>query len=331
MPHATSAGNSRSCTGGSARYRCSCHFWIHEPWRRFRSRPAAKTDRSRRGRTASASSRAWIEVPGRWDVHLIPYSHHDYGYTDLPSVVFAQHRDYLDRAMRLCRDTEQFDERAQYCFSIEESSSLVSWLEGATETGRNELAGLATTGRIEITALYVNAMTSLCSTEVMIRHLYPAASASTTLQSRVTVAVQNDVPGLPWGLMSLLGDIGVDSLVFGTPSWYFGGRCSANGEQWGAQRWIWDENRVMKRDQPGELTWEGPDGQTVRVYRNFHGGDEELYVWSLTQLEADLSREARTRSTADRRESRSPASRSGCHRRQRTTPGPRFRDRSRLE
>ncbi len=237
-----------------------------------------------------ASSTAWIEIPRRWDVHLVPYSHHDYGYTDLPSAVFVQHRDYLDRAIRLCRDTERLDERAQYRYSIEESSSLESWLACGTETSRKELASLVASGRIEVTALYVNAMTSLCSTEVMIRHLYPAAAAAATLQARVSVAVQNDVPGLPWGLMSMLVDVGVDALAFGTPSWYFSGRRSANGEQWGAQPWIWDEERVLQRDQPGELEWEGPDGRTVRVYRNLHGGDEELYVWSLLQLEADLSR-----------------------------------------
>jgi len=47
-----------------------------------------------------------------WEVHLVHYSHHDLGYTDLPLNVLKEHAGFLDDVLRYCDATRDWPEEA---------------------------------------------------------------------------------------------------------------------------------------------------------------------------------------------------------------------------
>ena len=60
------------------------------------------------GRSSAQGRVERVEPPRRWVVHVVQRSHHDVGYTDLPSRVLKLHSRYLDEAVELASQTERF-------------------------------------------------------------------------------------------------------------------------------------------------------------------------------------------------------------------------------
>lgn len=234
------------------------------------------------GRTHDERRIAW--APGRrWEVHLVHYSHHDYGYTDIASNVLEEHDAHLARALAHCRETEDWPEAdARFRWLCEQSWSADHFLARASATDVADFVRFAKAGRIEVTALFGNQTLELCGHEELVRLLYPAFALKRKFGIEIASAEHNDIPGFPWGLASVLAGAGVRYFSPGVPQWYYG-----TGER--RVHTLWDPEAALPVGMPSACWWEGPDGARVLLWMDLHGF-EEWQPYDVERTERDLPR-----------------------------------------
>ena len=190
---------------------------------------------------------AWQPTP-HWEVHLVHASHHDLGYTDLPSNILRQHDSFLDDALDYCRQTDRWPEDARFHYVIEQAWSLLHYLENRNPHQVLALVRRLREGRIELSALYANQTTELCGHEELVRLLYPAFSLNRQYGIPIQTAELNDIPGMAWGLASVLAGAGIRYFAPGIPDYF----------AWGGTKYHpnWDEAAVLPRAMKGAFWWQ---------------------------------------------------------------------------
>lgn len=243
------------------------------------------------GKVQDRYSVTW-EPQRHWQVYLVHYSHHDIGYTDLPSNVLAEHDDFMDEILRFCKKTDSFPDESKFRYTIEQSCSISHFIKNRPKKVVDELIDYIKKGRIEVTALFGNQTTELCGHEELIRLLYPSFQLKREYNIPICSAMHNDIPGVSWGLATVLAGAGVKFFSPGIPVWYFGKKVppstrtlSISSKQ--EVHPFWDESKVLPLDIPGAFKWEGPDGSQVIFWYNLHGHGE-LYLWSYQQVLEEL-------------------------------------------
>lgn len=209
----------------------------------------------------------------KWEVHLVHYSHHDLGYTGLPSHVINEHIGFLDDVLRFCEETQDWPEDSKFRWLIEQGYSLVEFAATRSPQAVERLMHYVHAGQVEITALFGNQILELSSHEELVRLIYPSFEFKRTFGIEIETAVHNDIPGFTWGLASILAAAGVRYFCPGIPSWYFGAGDTRVHP-------LWDEQRVLSMDIPGAFWWQGPDGAKILVWYNLHGQE-----WAPTNLQ----------------------------------------------
>lgn len=218
-----------------------------------------------------------------WEVHLVHYSHHDYGYTDLASRVLEEHDDHLAHVLAHCRETEGWPEAdARFRWLCEQAWSADHFLSRASAEDVEDFVRFAKAGRIEVTALFGNQTLELCGHEELVRLLYPAFGLKRRHGIDIACAEHNDIPGFPWGLASVLAGAGVRYFSPGVPQWYYG-----TGER--RVHTLWDTDAALPAGMPSACWWEGPDGARVLLWMDVHG-IEEWQPYDVAQAERDLPR-----------------------------------------
>jgi len=221
-----------------------------------------------------------------WQIHLIHYSHHDLGYTDLPSNILAEHDGFYDEMLRLCERTDHFPDESRLRYTIEQSWSVIHFIENRPKAVVEKLVKYIKRGRIEVTALFGNEITELCGHEELIRLMYPSFRLKRKYKIPISSAELNDIPGLAWGLAMVLSGAGVKYFSPGIPLWYFDRTKLPSSPDGPTVHAFWDEGKVIPLDVPGAFRWEGPDGSEVLFWYDLHGG--ELYFWSYEQVLDEL-------------------------------------------
>ena len=204
-----------------------------------------------------------VSPPHHWTVHMIQRSHHDVGYTDLPSRTLVQHARYLDDAIDMADATSDLPAESQFRLVIEQAWSLMHFLRTASKPRLDRMIELLRSGRIEVTALFGNMTTELCGPEQLIRTLYPAFALKRQYGIPIVSAEHNDVPGISWGLCRVLTDAGIRTFCPGIPDYY----------AWSKQgmRNSWDTDTMLGSSLPGAFWWETPSGARLLVWINRSG------------------------------------------------------------
>lgn len=143
----------------------------------------------------------------KWSVFVVHHSHLDIGYTDPQGTVLRNHLDYLDAALRLTKETEDWPDDAKFRWTVESSYPALKWLEARPQSVTEAFRQRVEEGLIEVTALPFQLHTEACSTEELYRQLrftkdFPTRSAMHT-----------DVPGAVVGLVDALNAAGVRYLA----------------------------------------------------------------------------------------------------------------------
>lgn len=146
---------------------------------------------------------AW-QPQRHWTLHMVHGSHHDLGYTDLPSNVLRQHDDYLDRVLDYCDQTDDWPEDARFRYAVEQAWSVLHYVQAQPAEKVERLKRRLREGRIEVTALFGNETTELCGNEQQIRLLYPSFRLKRRFGIPITTAELNDIPGVSWGMVPVL-------------------------------------------------------------------------------------------------------------------------------
>jgi alpha-mannosidase len=236
----------------------------------------------RSGDTEFAILKVTRKPPKRWTVHVVQNSHHDLGYTGLPSHILRQHDRWLRDALEYARDTDAYPDAARFRIVIEQAWSLEHFLATATEGQTAEMLGRLRAGRFEVNALYANLTTELCSGEELIRALYPAFRLKRRHGVPLTSAEHNDIPGFSWGLAEVLLGAGVRLFVPGLPLYYNWGYAGLES--------FWDQEAILPHGGPGAFWWQSPSGGRILVWDGGAGcgGDARASLPGLAEKLAQL-------------------------------------------
>jgi len=216
-----------------------------------------------------------------WQVYLAHYSHHDLGYTDLPTDILQEYDGFYDKVLRFCEETEDWPDESKFRYVIEQSWSVKHFIENRPKETVDKLIKYMKEGRIELTALFGNQTTELCGHEELIRLMYPSFNLKREHGIKIRSAGLNDIPGLSWGLATVLPGAGVKYFTAGIPAWYF-------RQDKRKVHPFWDEKKVLSLDIPGALCWKGIDGAQMLFCYNIHGIDE-LYLWNYAEALGEIT------------------------------------------
>lgn len=145
----------------------------------------------------------------KWTVFVVHHSHLDIGYTDRQGVVLRNHLEYLDSALELAEQTDDWPDDARFRWSVESALPVRRWLQARASTAVDRFVHLAHHGRIEVTAMPFQLHTEACSTEELHRLLRFTDALRTEHGIPITSAMHTDVPGAVVGFVDALAASGV--------------------------------------------------------------------------------------------------------------------------
>ena len=193
-----------------------------------------------------------------WNVHIVPITHHDLGYTDTIENVLYRYDGFYDDVLRFCEQTKDWPDESKYRYTVEGAWSLQHFVENRPKQVVDKLGKYVKEGRIEISALFGNEITCLCGHEELIRLMYPSFRLKRMLGGKIDSGCIVDIPGLSWGLPTVIADAGVKYFFAGLPTYFEWGRNDIHT--------FWDESAILRHGRPDAFRWQGPDGQSVLVY-----------------------------------------------------------------
>jgi alpha-mannosidase len=146
----------------------------------------------------------------RWEIHLLPHSHIDIGYSDpQPAVERKQWKNLAD-AVALAEKTASFPPDARFRWNVEGLWSVESYLKQASPGARQAFIDAVGRGQIGLQANDTNILTGLASPEEL--------SHWTDISRRLArdyglpvgkSAMHSDIPGLGWPVVAALYQAGV--------------------------------------------------------------------------------------------------------------------------
>jgi hypothetical protein len=145
----------------------------------------------------------------KWTVYVVHHSHLDIGYTDRQGVVLRNHLEYLDSALELAAQTDDWPDDARFRWSVESALPVRRWLGARAQSAVDRFVQLAKQGRIEVTAMPFQLHTEACSTEELHRLLRFTDALRSEHGIPITSAMHTDVPGAVVGFVDALAASGV--------------------------------------------------------------------------------------------------------------------------
>ncbi|MBU0610149.1 MAG: hypothetical protein KKI08_19855, partial [Armatimonadetes bacterium] len=207
-----------------------------------------------------------LQPPPHLRVHVVQHSHHDVGYTNLPSTVLREHCRFLEDAIDMAEATAGYPDEARFRLVIEQAWSALEFVRTAPTERVARMGALLRAGYVELTALFGNMTTEICGPEELIRALYPSARLARRFGCAITTAEHNDVPGLSWGLAEVLTGAGIRFFCPQLPRYWNWCDPPLQG--------FWDESALFPQGRPGGFWWQAPSGGRVLLWDNCGtGGD----------------------------------------------------------
>ncbi len=209
------------------------------------------------GREHDRHSMIW-QSQRKWDIYFVPITHHDLGYTDTIENVLNKYAGFYDDILRFCRETDSWPDEAKYHYTAEGAWAMKHFVETRDKESIDELGKYVRQGRIEIGALMGNEISALCSHEELVRLMYPSFRMAHQFDGQILTGSITDVPGLSWGLPTVMAGAGVRYFFAGLPTYFEWGRNDIHT--------FWDESAILRHGRPDAFRWQGPDGKSVLVY-----------------------------------------------------------------
>jgi len=205
-----------------------------------------------------------LQPPPHLRVHVVQHSHHDVGYTNLPSTVLREHCRFLEDAIDMAEATAGYPDEARFRLVIEQAWSLQEFVRTAPTERVARMGALLRAGDVELTALFGNMTTEICAPEELIRALYPSARLARRFGCAITTAEHNDVPGISWGLAEVLAGAGIRFFCPQLPRYWNWCDPPLQG--------FWDEGVLFPHGRPGGFWWQAPSGGRVLLWDNYGRG-----------------------------------------------------------
>ena len=192
------------------------------------------------------------------EILAVHHSHMDVGYTHSQPVFWKLQSEFIDQALDWLEETADLPVGARPKWTCEATEPVVRWFAKASDVDAGRFVRLHKAGRIGLSALRWHT-TPLADRAGLERLLAGKRELETLLGSKVPVACQHDVTGVPWPLADVLLDAGVDFFIMAI-NVHLG-------------------RAVQPR--PGMFLWEAPSGRRLRVFNGNHYTmfDQLLHSW----------------------------------------------------
>lgn len=223
------------------------------------------------------------------EIYLLSYSHNDIGYTDLQPAVERKQWNNIEEGLRLIRQTREFPPDARYKWNLEGLFPVEGYMRQASDQQRRDFLEAVRSGSIGLNALYANMLTGLANSVEMSRFTAYARRFTKEYSIPITTALESDVPGFSWGMVSALARSGVKYFA-SAPNPF--DRIGHTLEAWGDKPFYWasqsGEERVLfwvagasyASFHEGQLTKLG-DEKILKLMRKL---DETGYPYEIVQL-----------------------------------------------
>ena len=195
----------------------------------------------------------------RWEMHFLPHSHVDIGYTHVQTEVEQKQWGYIRQALQIARNTADYPPEARFKWNCEVLWAVDSFLKQASDEEKQELIQAVRDGTIHLDGLYGNELTALCRPEELMRLVGAAVRISRECGVTIDSAMISDVPGYTWGCVPALVQSGIKYLSIGPNHVH---RIGFTLEQWGDRPFYW----VSPSGQERLLFW-----MAGKAYSWFHG------------------------------------------------------------
>ncbi len=204
----------------------------------------------------------------RFDVHLLPHSHLDIGYTHLQDDVLKMQFKNLENAITIAENSQSYPPEAQFKWNVEQFWHVDEYLRRQNEAARARLIQAIRQGWIGLDGLYANLLTGLCRGEELFEALSAARDCSQQYRLPIESAMISDIPGWTWGLVPALARSGIKYLSLGPNSGHRIGHVFA----WADQPFYW----LSPSGEEQVLCWVHGKG-----YSWFHTGLEYIFSGQL--------------------------------------------------
>lgn len=202
-----------------------------------------------------------------WELHAIPVTHHDIGYTKSMDDVLCDYFSYYDDILSFLDKTSSFPDEAKYRYTVESSITFLHYLENRPKEILERYLKYLHEGRMEVSAFYCNIIDGNADREEMIRLMYPSFALKRKFGVPITSASIVDIPGLSGSIPALLAGSGIKYFFAGIPGYF---RWNKPGYPL-PKNDFWDEQAVLgPAGRPAAFRWQAPDGSSVLVY--YQGG-----------------------------------------------------------
>ncbi len=161
------------------------------------------------GRTVAEENLALPPVRA-WEIHLLPHSHVDIGYSDPQPVVEQKQWKNLRDAVALAASTAGNPPESRFRWNVEGLWSVETYLKQAAPDERRQFLEAVKRGSIGLQANLTNILTGLCTPEELTRW----TDASRRMEAEYGIpagrsAMHTDIPGLSWTVVPALARAGV--------------------------------------------------------------------------------------------------------------------------
>ena len=142
-------------------------------------------------------------------VHILPFSHNDIGYTDLQEAVRLKQHLNIDLALERITQTAHLDQDARATWNLEVLWALESWWQAASLAQKLQFVQAVKDGHIGLNALHNNLLSGLCNQPELEHHLDLARQIMHETGLKIESAAVTDIPGFVWSLVTALTKAGV--------------------------------------------------------------------------------------------------------------------------
>ena len=141
------------------------------------------------------------------EIYLVPHSHNDIGYSHLQEEVERIQNQNIINALRQIKLTEK--SKAPFKWNIESAWAVENFLKIGTSQQRHDFFEAVRKNQIGLSAFYANELTGLMSQDELNWTVDYAAKLKTNFHLPIKSAMQSDIPGMSWGIVSALAKHGI--------------------------------------------------------------------------------------------------------------------------
>ena len=184
-----------------------------------------------------------VPLKKQWTVYIYPHSHLDIGYTALPANVLKLQTRNIDVGIDIAEKTQNYPVGSRFIWNTEATWVVQHYLQQASPTQKKRFTEAVKKGWIQIDGAHSNSNTTTCSDEELVHFFANSSSIQKETGIPINTMVQMDVPGAPWGLVTVAAQFGINRFI-SFPNYY--------------------DVRKFREHKP--FYWLGPDGKTKMLF-----------------------------------------------------------------